>query len=179
MTKKLTTIWRVENTFGGGPYRRPEYGGILAELTKIGFNRAKDARRPDPCKDDGIADFSNSLSKDDKRSWVFGFKSLKQYQEWFNTKAVRDLLHRNGFFLTRYEIEADKIRHSEKQTVFIRRKGTVTEFRNCHGKPLDADEELAQKIADLAEKKELTLKPGAEMPRPRARRLCHNLRPAA
>ena len=167
MAGKLTRIWRVENARGGGPYRRAEFGGLLKELSSMGFNMHADQRRPGPDEDTGIADFFNSLSEKEKRRWVYGFKSLRQYRQWFNTKKARDLLHNNGFFLTRYEVETGNTRQGEKQTAFIRRKGAVTELRDCHGAPLSVGRGLTTAIKDLAKRKELSLKMGAAATTPR------------
>ncbi len=128
---KLVKIWRVENELGAGPYRKPVYGGLLIEFNLMGFNESNDHKRPSPNDEQGIAAFVTTLDTEERKKWISGFRTLKQYRSWFDTKQVRQLLHEKGFFLTRYEVEQERVKHGPTQTLFIRRNGLVSAFRNA------------------------------------------------
>lgn len=54
----------------------------------------------------------------------FGFKSIKQYKEWFNSKE-RKILHLVGFNLVKYEVSSRYVVVLSKQLVFIKDIATI------------------------------------------------------
>ncbi|MDE2335681.1 MAG: hypothetical protein KGL10_00045, partial [Alphaproteobacteria bacterium] len=129
MTKQTQTIWRVQNEFGSGPYRGPgNVSEIMRAFEKAG--RFKPDRHPVPWMDKTLKEKFNSAASLNPKT-LCGFKNIDQYNRWFNTQELRNLLHYAGFFLSKYEVEG-VVWHGQTQSLFFADKAKLVAVRACN-----------------------------------------------
>ena len=112
MTATSLDVWRVEDTFGAGPYQ-----GLHKAFTSSCHRYSGGANHPGPRHDNMEA---NSF-----RLYRFGFASLKQLHEWFGPIIARhcewnddDTL--DGWRVSHYRVHSDEIVHGDHQVAFDR-----------------------------------------------------------
>lgn len=132
-----TTLFRVENATGYGPYNSFSSSGdgdIDAELRALsnrhcdwytswtrGIAPGDDAYRylhPGPTQDPGLQDawYDIECSERGERGWRFAFESEEKLHDWFH--GERDVLERAGMKVVEYRVPADGVHLGEFQAVF-------------------------------------------------------------
>ena len=133
MAEKKQTVWRVQNEFGSGPFRgRGNVYEALVAIQKAGrLSGTGEGRRPVPQKDETLMRKFNTVVAEPNDKFVCGFKNIEQYQRWFSTREIRDLLHYAGFFLAKYEVDGP-VSHGQTQSLFSATKAKLVAVRACN-----------------------------------------------
>lgn len=129
------TVWRVQNEFGWGPYNG--LGNLLSVFQALERSgKTKRGRWPTPWSDEGLKHIFNDASRLNPKT-LCGFRSVKQYERWFYTQELRDLLHCAGFFLAKYEVSGSVV-HGRAQTLFFSHEAKLVAVRACNNQGIDA-----------------------------------------
>lgn len=115
--EEITRVYRVENEYGGGPYRVGEVGNSAHRSISNDYT-------PGPFTD---PDHSGWARDNSIRDYYFGFKSIDAYKRWFSD---RKLLKEEGFHLAVYHVPASAVRHGTKQSLFVKEKAKLIERRS-------------------------------------------------
>jgi hypothetical protein len=105
------SMFRVESASGEGPYAGNEDDKELAHM----FAVHGDAEHPDPFDDPML----EGIYPDE----VCGFPTLCALEEWFT--GYDDLLADAGYKIAVYSVELQSVRYGFKQSVFVRKPGTL------------------------------------------------------
>jgi len=105
-----TTIYRIEDDLGNGPYRSGHCEG---------HNRLYDDYRcPPPFDDPGLKDAWYVISDLDQRPhYRFGFASLEALERWFPARE-RLLLKDVGMKVAEYTVHRSSTHSSHRQAIF-------------------------------------------------------------
>ncbi len=117
MTKKIV-VYRIENSYGMGPFVGGFSWKILVKIDKELYNKwvSMSRKMPGPFED-GMNDFS--------LEFVFGCRSKKQLQSWF--KMFLDLLLENGYKIRSYSVPKDSVIFGKNQIVFRKKDAVLKE----------------------------------------------------
>jgi hypothetical protein len=118
----MAKIYRAE-----GPDRCGVYNGTNAVAYRA-INEGDCERRghhPSPYEDKKLASHWGNMGGGAagymaRRQWFFGFASVKQFKEWFNTEKSREILAEAGVTLNVYEVPDADFIAGEKQAIFRR-----------------------------------------------------------
>lgn len=127
--KQFRHIWRVENQHGCGPYRgRGNINDALVRLRQQDY-KIREKRWPLPHNDSKLSThFEYGVVPE---QYLFAFANIEQYQRWFFTARMRQVLHEGGFFMTRYRLPDYKVIEGASQVAFERNAADITGFRSC------------------------------------------------
>ena len=111
-------VYRIQDVNGVGPYRKDEVAELYESCRGFGYGWSE--RRPGPARDPGLGgDDWQAFSLKWRKTCRFGFSSIDQLKEWFNTKKVRHGLHKLGFAVYVINVDDDKVIVGDKQVVFV------------------------------------------------------------
>lgn len=137
-------IWRVQNEFGGGPYNG--LGNLLSVFRAMERSgKITMSRWPTPWQDEGLKQTFNSAARPHPNV-LCGFRSIEQYERWFHTQELRDLLHHAGFFLAKYEVSGSVL-HGRTQTLFFASGAKLVAARACNSNGIQRIEHTGVKAA--------------------------------
>jgi hypothetical protein len=120
--QNLTTIWRLENDKGEGPFR---YGNpLMLRATYQQFNCENLCDVHQIPQNDGLMKAKlNELREgdiDENLNWRYGFASLEDYSTWFPVVELNQFLFQSGFNLRAYQVASESIVDGEGQCMFYR-----------------------------------------------------------
>lgn len=89
-----------------------------------------DDNHPNLIRDSKISNKIEEIRQLDKKGEIFfGFKSVQQYKEWFNSEE-RKILQAVGFNLVKYEVPDEYVAILSKQLIFIKSKAILISILN-------------------------------------------------
>jgi len=123
-------VWRVQNEFCSGPYNGL---GNLLEVFKA-FERSGRMKhghtRPAPWQDEELKHiFNNNAGLNPEV--LCAYRTIDQYEKWFNSVESRELLHVAGYFLAQYSVEGD-VWHGKTQSPFVPKNTKLIAVRPCN-----------------------------------------------
>ncbi len=113
---KVSTIYRVENNQGKGPYALYDY-----EKWTDKNKDHSDRSHPGPDRDSKLKKKWESLFWSNQHNYYFGFKSLKDLRAWFSP-SERKRLRSRGFFVSKIHIPEEDVIIGSKQVAFYKRR---------------------------------------------------------
>ena len=126
-------VWRLERA-GAGAFRSAyQMKSLVDDADEKAPHGGCDYREPP--EPDGETGALRKLWDDRrvrKSNYYFGFRSLKQYQRWFNTARFRDNLDQVGGELVRYRVPASKVYDGQWQVAFVMASATKVGSRKAN-----------------------------------------------
>ena len=116
-------FYRVENKKGEGPYRNTTALSLSAYLeTRLDYSMYL-LTHPTP-QNDALAKFIKQFPSYAFEQYIFGFSSIDQLKNWFNTGFDEQYMEKYNFHISIYEIRKSKfnVAVSEFQTTALKRK---------------------------------------------------------
>lgn len=119
----LTTIWRIENEKGEGPYNKQ------SPLTEA-FAQIAPEQAPLPHNDTKLhSSFGRVVTY---YGYNFGFADLESYKAWFSDIAHRNMLAANNFKLVEYQLKKSDVVYGSKQVAFRRDNAEAINTLACN-----------------------------------------------
>lgn len=123
----MATIWRLEDR----KTKRGIYTVGAACATDNGL--LSDTAHPGPGNDPGFGSWWKDQPYSESSRWWFGFATLTQYKNWFNTRSDRKRLSEWGdgrIVLRKYQVPDDDFKRGDKQAIFLRDNEVLLEERS-------------------------------------------------
>lgn len=125
-TKEKVTIYRLENSWGLGPY-----GCQACGTHDYGYGPSHPPPRDDGLENESFDYFKNKYPKTHNKNKIkFGFKSLEQLYDWFPAEIIGKFHSTHKIHIVTKEVREDLIKYGYKQIIFydIRSPSNIIDY---------------------------------------------------